>query len=126
MTDHADLPVTDRAYLDDMRGFVGDETLISLIDCAGTSLRGDLASLAAAAASGDLTEVREAAHRLKGAAGSIGATRLAAMAQSCQAGPELVVADPATLAGLETALDDADAALVLYRGSLTPVPPNPQ
>ncbi|MGE5504273.1 MAG: hypothetical protein ACM31L_07595, partial [Actinomycetota bacterium] len=49
-----DRPLADHAYLDDMRGWVGDETLAGLIGGAATVLRTELDALAAAAAAAEV------------------------------------------------------------------------
>ncbi|MBX9635806.1 MAG: response regulator, partial [Magnetospirillum sp.] len=77
-------PVIDRAYLEDMRQWVGDTTLLSLLATAHDSFTGELAVIRKGWASGDLTSVRETAHRLKGAAGSVGCRRLADLSHRIQ------------------------------------------
>ncbi len=79
-----DQPMLDRAYLDDMRQWVGDATLASLMDTAPQSFAFELAALKTAWGSGDLAEFREVAHRLKGAAGSIGCRQLSERASTLQ------------------------------------------
>lgn len=77
-------PLLDHAYLEDMRQWVGDTTLLTLMSTAPESFNGELEAIGAAWQSGNVTGVRENAHRLKGAAGSVGCRRLAAMAQALQ------------------------------------------
>lgn len=108
-----DGPVLDRAYLDDMLKWVGCESLMALIEQAPESLREEMAALRRAWSIGDLHGVQEAAHRLKGAAGSVGAVRLAKFANQCQITASLC--DPATLEQLERATAEAESALADYR-----------
>lgn len=77
-------PVLDLDYLEDMRQWVGDDTLLSLLSTAPASFDGELTTIGAAWDSGDIHMVRETAHRLKGAAGSIGCRRLADLAHRLQ------------------------------------------
>lgn len=77
-------PIIDDAYLEDMRQWVGDATLLSLLATAPESFTGELAAIQAAWQSGDLAAVHETAHRLKGAAGSVGCRRLAETAHRMQ------------------------------------------
>lgn len=77
-------PVLDPTYLEDMRQWVGNEALQALLATAPDSFRAELAAIQAGWTAGDLRAVRENAHRLKGAAGSVGCRRLADAAQVLQ------------------------------------------
>lgn len=79
-----DAPIVDLSYLEDMRQWVGDDSLIGLLATAPESFNGELAAIRAAWEIMDLQAVRETAHRLKGAAGSVGCRRLAEMANQLQ------------------------------------------
>jgi HPt (histidine-containing phosphotransfer) domain-containing protein len=107
--------VIDRAYLEDMKEFVGTETLAGLIDDAPGSFRREYHDLEAGWRRGDAAAVHEFAHRLKGAAGSIGAARLSAVAHLCQQGP---LCDAATLARLAREIAAAETALADYLAAL--------
>jgi CheY-like chemotaxis protein len=109
------LPVLDSAYLDDMRQWVGDETVLALLATAPDSLRGEFAALRAAWAAGDLHQVHETGHRMKGAAGSVGARRLAALAHAMQNLSPAEFTGTLRLDGLAAALDTAMAALAAWR-----------
>lgn len=77
-------PVLDEAYMNDMRQWVGDGTALTLLAAAPDSFRDELQAITAAWNNGDGKSVRENAHRLKGAAGSVGCRRLAETAQILQ------------------------------------------
>lgn len=64
---------------------------------------GDRAQLAAAVASGDRDEIQQAAHRIKGAARSIGAADYAAAAAAVEEAAPAGVDITASVAGLEAA-----------------------
>lgn len=108
-------PVLDPAYLDDMRQWVGDETLLNLLATAPDSFNTELASIRLAWNSGNAQAVRENAHRLKGAAGSVGCRRLADMAQALQkmADGDLVAIE--RLDTLEQEVASAIAAATCWR-----------
>lgn len=82
--DASGLPVLDHAYLEDMRQWVGEATVLALLAGAPASFDEELAAITRAWESGDKRRLRENAHRLKGAAGSVGCRRLADVAQSIQ------------------------------------------
>lgn len=81
-------PVLDMDYVEDMRHWVGDATVTSLMTSAPQSFTQELADLREAWHEGDIQTVREKAHRLKGAAGSVGCRRLSDLAQIIQKLPE--------------------------------------
>ncbi|MEW5727904.1 MAG: Hpt domain-containing protein [Pseudomonadota bacterium] len=112
----AEAPVLDIAYLDDMRGWVGEEVLAGLLDAAPGSLAEMIAAIQEAWAAADLGEVREAGHRLKGGASSIACRRLADIGHRIQflAGLD----DRAVLAELEAEGGEATAAIASYRAAL--------
>ncbi len=125
-------PVIDDEYLADMRGWLGDAVLADLLAGAPASFRPAIAELAANWQAGAVADMREVAHRLAGAAGSIGARRLAELARRCQRLPDAECSAD-VVRGLETAVDEALAALsVIAAGArhsgphATPVPPSPQ
>ncbi|MGE5514461.1 MAG: ATP-binding protein [Bacteroidota bacterium] len=108
-------PVLDPAYLDDMRQWVGDATLLTLLATAPDSFNDELASIRTAWRDGDLQGVRENAHRLKGAAGSVGCRRLAEVAQAAQKITAADLATPTLLRELETGVVAAIAAATQWR-----------
>jgi len=73
---HSDLPVTTDSMLEDLRG-LGQETFENLVRLfLGTGAK-SLSSIYEARGRGDLSELGELAHSLKGAAGMFGGTALA-------------------------------------------------
>lgn len=108
-------PLLDFAYLEDMRQWVGDATLLTLLATAPGSFLGEMEAIRAAWHKGDAEGVRENAHRLKGAAGSVGCRRLAALAQTLQkvGGEELRA--HALLQTLEEEVATAIAAATQWR-----------
>lgn len=108
-------PVLDLAYLEDMRQWVGDDTLLSLLSTAPESFAGELTAIGAFWDSGDLHMVRETAHRLKGAAGSIGCRRLADMAHRLQKMEDAELVDAGHLGALNEAIDAALTELSQWR-----------
>lgn len=109
------LPVLDSAYMDDMRQWVGDATALTLLAAAPESFRDELAAITAAWGNGDEKTVRENAHRLKGAAGSIGCRRLADAAQALQKTGALNLADRAPLDHLTQEVAAAIDAAAAWR-----------
>ncbi len=118
-------PVLDQAYLDDMAGYVGRQSLAELLDSAPAALLDELAAMAAAWEKRDFPTLREAAHRLAGATGAIGAARLSRHARHCLnlAEPEFT---PGLFAVLAQLAEQTLAALAGFHAQVTPVPPNPQ
>ncbi len=128
-------PVVDDDYLAEMRAWLGEAVLADLLTGAPASFRPAMAELTANWRAGAVADMREVAHRLAGAAASVGARRLAELARRCQRMPEAECGDAVVL-GLETAVDEALAALAAIVEDAspgphpgphaTPVPPNPQ
>lgn len=114
-------PVVDRAYLDDMRGWVGDEALSGLLGAAEETFINDLSQVEAAFAARDLPLLHETAHRLKGCAASIGATRLAKMAHGLQLCPPEWLDDGEAMPTLRQETRTALDGLAEFRSSL-PLP----
>ncbi|MBI5165923.1 MAG: Hpt domain-containing protein [Magnetospirillum sp.] len=102
-------PIMDRTYLDDVRACVGDAAMTELLMAAPTYLRLEHEAVAAAWRSNDPAEVQAAAHRLKGVAGSIGASGVVRWAVLLECIDSLD--DPSPLAALDTAMAEALAAV---------------
>lgn len=115
---NSELPVLDIAYLDDMRGWIGDDVLASLLEVAPESFAGELASIETNWQAADLREVQEAGHRLKGAAGSVACRRLSDAGQTFQLLPALD--QPGVIDELRAEVAAAKAALAEYCTRLTP------
>lgn len=113
-----DLPLLDTPYLDDMRGWLGDDVLASLLLTAPESFAAELATIETKWRNADLREVQEAGHRLKGAAGSVACRRLSDAGQTFQMLSGLD--RPAMIEDLKTEV--AAAALAEYCRQLTPTP----
>ncbi|MGE5545911.1 MAG: Hpt domain-containing protein [Solirubrobacterales bacterium] len=111
----SELPVIDIAYLEDMREWVGDDTLRTLIDDAPASIAAELASISQSWQADDLHAVRENGHRLKGAAGSLALRRLADLGHTVQRIDDL--ADGQVLGLLEDTAAEALRALADYRAT---------
>lgn len=109
------LPVLDPAYVEDMRQWVGDQTLLSLLATAPESFNTELNAIRLAWNSGNGQGVRENAHRLKGAAGSVGCRRLAEMAQSLQKMADMDLIAIERLEALEQEVAAAIAATTSWR-----------
>lgn len=108
-------PLLDHDYLEDMRQWIGDATLLTLLATAPDSFRSEQDAIRAAWHAGQVDNVRENAHRLKGAAGSVGCRRLAALAQALQkvAAEDLAALD--LLQELEMEVAAAIAAATQWR-----------
>jgi len=116
----AAVPVLDSAYLEDMRQWVGDATLLSLLATAPESFNGELTTIRSASEAQDFQLMRETAHRLKGAAGSVGCRRLADLAHQIQ---RMDMAELAKYDGfplLESEAAQALAEMAAWRPSDTP------
>jgi PAS domain S-box-containing protein len=74
----SDARLIDRTRIEELAG--GPEGIAEVLSGLEGAVRGDIAELQSALARGDLPAVRSAAHRIKGAALSIGSDRLAATA----------------------------------------------
>ncbi|MGE5478101.1 MAG: ATP-binding protein [Bacteroidales bacterium] len=110
-----DAPVLDGHYLEDMRQWVGDSALLTLLATAPDSFNAELASIQAAWREGNAVSARENAHRLKGAAGSVGCRRLAELAQQIQKLNPSDLGDPGLLGRLEGEVAAAIAATSQWR-----------
>lgn len=73
-------PVGDQEKLQDFRGQLDEETVSLLLVKAQSTLNGRLAELRAAIEVSDTNQIRETAHAIKGACGSMFATRISQMA----------------------------------------------
>ncbi len=113
----ADTPVLDMAYLDDMRGWVGDDVLMELLKAAPPNLAAMIEAVREAWRNGDVETVREAGHRLKGGASSIACRRLADLGQAIQLLKSL---DDATLLPRLDAEERAAMAAIAAYGESAP------
>lgn len=118
-------PVLDPTYLDDMRQWVGDQTLLTLLASAPESFMTELAAIRLAWEDGNAQGVRENAHRLKGAAGSIGCRRLADLAQAMQGIADDDLSALGRLRELETEVATAIAAAACWRPPAGAAPERP-
>ena len=108
-------PALDPDYIEDMRQWVGDSTVLALLAAAPQSFREELSRITAAWEAGDSRTVRENAHRLKGAAGSVGCRRLSETAQAIQKGDPSDLSDRHLLDRLTAEVDRAIAAAATWR-----------
>jgi PAS domain S-box-containing protein len=100
----------DRARIEELAG--GPEGIAEVLAGLEGAVRGDIAELQSALARGDLSAVRGAAHRIKGAALSIGSERLAATAARL----EQATREPAeALLATEDLLDELNSVLEAAR-----------
>jgi len=108
----------DTAVLAELRESVGDdpEFLAELIDEFLADAPTQLGSLRDAAASGDATTARRAAHTLKGNSRTFGAADLGALCQEAEA-----AAESGDLAGVQARLDEIDAEWARVRGELVAI-----
>lgn len=121
--------ILDRIYLVEMRQWVGDTVFRALSAQASDNLAPALADLMAAWRHSDTAAFQEAAHRLKGAAASIGCIALSTAAHD-------ILRDPRPAEAISGAEMQAfqyllEASLHALRGfsdqpQLTPVPAKPQ
>lgn len=121
--------ILDRAYLAEMRQWVGDTVFRALSAQASDNLAPALADLMAAWRHGDTAAFQEAAHRLKGAAASIGCVALSAAAHDILGDPR--PAEAVSGAEMQAFQHLLEASLRALRGfsdqpQFTPVPANPQ
>ena len=72
--------IGDDAQLDRLRADLGDEVITMLLDRVEETVNGTLADLKSAIAASDSTRIREVAHSIKGATGSLYSVRLSEMA----------------------------------------------
>lgn len=119
----------DCRYLVDMRQWVGETTFALLAAQAGDNLAAPLDELTAAWRRGEDAALRDAAHRLKGAASSIGCCALAQAAEALLDGrrrPGAVGA--AEIEDLRSLLQASLQALAAFAAQphVTPVPAKPQ
>lgn len=101
----------DLDYLRDLRDGIGDDALGELIARAPHSFADALAQLRLAWHVGDGDGIEDHAHRLKGAAASIGCRHLADAALAVMVGRTM---DAQTIAGLEEIAHRSVAALAAY------------
>jgi CheY-like chemotaxis protein len=100
----------DRSRIEELAG--GPEGIAEVLAGLEEAVRGDIAALQSALARGDLSAVRSTAHRIKGAALSIGSARLAATAARL----EQATREPAeALLATEDLLDELDSVLEAAR-----------
>ena len=100
----------DRARIEELAG--GPEGIAEVLSGLESAVRADIAELQSALARGDLPNVRSAAHRIKGAALSIGSERLAATAARL----EQATREPAeALHATEDLLDELSSVLEAAR-----------
>ncbi|WP_211546253.1 Hpt domain-containing protein [Magnetospirillum sulfuroxidans] len=121
--------ILDRAYLTEMRQWVGDAVFHALSAQASDNLAPALADLTAAWRHSDTAAFQEAAHRLKGAAASIGCAALSMAAHD-------IIRDPRPAEAISGAEMEAfhhllQSSLQALHGfsdqpHLTPVPASPQ
>ncbi|MCR6632298.1 MAG: response regulator [Magnetospirillum sp.] len=105
-----ELPILDGSYLDDLRQWVGDATVLTLLASAPASFNDEMAAIRAAWSRRDPQSMRENAHRLKGAAGSVGCRRLAELAQTLQKMRDEEILAPTRLDELAGEVEAAIAA----------------
>jgi CheY-like chemotaxis protein len=100
----------DRSRIEELAG--GAEGIAEVLAGLESAVRADIAELQSALARGDLSNVRSAAHRIKGAALSIGSERLAATAARL----EQATREPAeALLATEDLLDELNSVLEAAR-----------
>jgi CheY-like chemotaxis protein len=115
--EQAATPVLDLAYLEDMRQWIGTETVMSLLATAPSSFTLEATAIHAAWNAHDLTGVRENAHRLKGAACSVGCCRLSDFAQAMQKISAAELSHAERLSQLDDEIAEALAATAQWRPS---------
>jgi HPt (histidine-containing phosphotransfer) domain-containing protein len=121
--------ILDRNYLTEMRQWVGDTVFHALSAQASDNLAPALADLTAAWRHSDTAAFQEAAHRLKGAAASIGCVALSAAAHDIIRDPRPAEAiSGAEMQAFQRLLESSLQALHGFSNQpqLTPVPANPQ
>ncbi|MGQ0654264.1 MAG: ATP-binding protein [Betaproteobacteria bacterium] len=105
-------PLIDRARIRELAG--GPDGIAEVLSELDAAVRADIADLQAALGRGDAAAVKRAAHRIKGAALTIGAGRLAALAAQVEAGgatPET----PLPRDGAQSLLDELRGVLAAAR-----------
>jgi HPt (histidine-containing phosphotransfer) domain-containing protein len=104
-------PVIDLAYIEELRGWVGTDTLVGLAVRAPEVFTAEAEAVLAAWKSGAAEELRASAHRLKGVAGSLACARLSQVCQLAQLRPHDALSDPELGARLDRELAAALGAL---------------
>lgn len=108
MSGWADEPLLDPAQLGGYADLLPPEQMAALVDAYRRELATRPAELVELAGRGDLASVRIAAHRLKGASLTIGARRVAMLADAIEAaGGDAIGELAATLQGCAAATDAA-------------------
>lgn len=115
MNDWSDAPLIDRERIDEFAEFLPGEQVALLVRAFTRELQTRPSMILHLVRSGDITNARAAAHLLKGAALSIGGSRIAALAAAVEKASEAGVADLAEelpICALDTLadLDDLDLA----------------
>lgn len=121
--------VIDCDYLAEMRTWVGEEVFAALVRQAAGNLSAPMAELTAAWRRSDRAGFRDGAHRLKGAAASIGCVALARAAVPFLDDVRPVDAvSGAEMQALQTLLQASVQALEIFAAQPqeTPVPASPQ
>jgi hypothetical protein len=122
-------PIIDHEYLDELRHWVGQTTLVELAEIAPEVFGVEAGAVRQAWQQGDVDALREAGHRLKGVASSLACRRLASLGQFIQHAPQEAAADPDLGNRLSTEFEAALAALAALfppQPQAIPVPPKPQ
>lgn len=105
-----DLPLLNRALLDELAESLGTDTLAALIGPTMDNLRQYAGQLGELLARGDLAQAARVAHQLKGAGAQIGAERTAGIARLVETESKRGVAVPDAPAWFGQSLDETQAA----------------
>jgi signal transduction histidine kinase/CheY-like chemotaxis protein/HPt (histidine-containing phosphotransfer) domain-containing protein len=108
-----DLPVIDNLIIASWSEGMDPADIREALSCLPDESARSLHEIKAAIASGDLTEAKRIAHRLKGMANNLGARRLAAIARSIEVDAPTVAVAAAKLGALEVATSETLAGLRL-------------
>jgi PAS domain S-box-containing protein len=104
--------VFDRAHIEELIG--GAEGVASVLAQVGASAHADITRLQAALDAGDGAAVRQAAHRIKGSAMTIGANRLAAAAVGLEDAPDSLGSAP-LVSAVHALIDELKSVLEATR-----------
>jgi len=119
--DWRDLPLLDHALLDEMIAALGVDTFRPLLEATAENLRQYLPQLEADIGASNLANAKRCAHRIRGAAGQIGAARIAGLARVIEVESQATADAAEAAAWLRAAIaetGDAFDALFIAKGKV--------
>ena len=111
-----DVALLDIAVLDETRDIIGDEAMAGIVAAALEGLSESVMEIEAAMRADDARQIKRIAHKIKGTAAQLGATRAQTVAESIETGTASDV--PAAVAALSTAITQSVRMLDDYAATL--------